>query len=91
MERVPKVRPQADSVDRRASHSPGVTEVRFSLAVGGPGVPRPVQYPLGHWDCKMELGQFSQLVPIHDADPGSTWESEFKSKGEVQRRGFEVQ
>lgn len=74
VEWVPKVRPQGDSVDRRTSHNPGVIKVRgrFSLAVGGPGVPRPVQYPWGHWDCKMDLGQFSQLVPIHDADPGNT-------------------
>ena len=78
MEWVPKVRPQVDSVDRKTSHNPGVTEIRgrFALAMDGPGVPRPMQHPLGHSDCKMELGQFRELV--RSAEPGTTGESEFE-------------
>lgn len=59
--------------------------------MGGPGVLRPIQHPLCHSDCKIELGQFRELVPVHNADHGSTGESEFEIKGGVQRADFEVQ
>lgn len=54
VEWVPNIRPQADSVDRTASHNAGVVEGRgrSAFAVGGLAVPRHVQHQLGHLDCK---------------------------------------
>jgi len=45
--------------------------------------------PIGSLGLKMELGQFGDLVLVHNTDPGSARESECKTK--VQREVFEVQ
>lgn len=50
-----------------------------------------MQHPLGHLDWKTELGQFRELVLVHNADSGSTGESELETEGEVQMTGFAVQ
>lgn len=52
VEWIPKVRLQADSVDRETSHNPGVIKVGGRFTMGRHGVPKPMQYPLGHSDCK---------------------------------------
>lgn len=87
MKLAPEVMPEIDRIDSVTYHNPEV----IALAVGGSGVPRPVQHLVDHSDCKRELGNFGEMVQVHNTIPGSSRELEFNVRGEAQRASFEVQ